>query len=391
MSGRAMRAGAASSVVVFGATSYLGQYVLSDLLRRGHRVIAVTRNPELSSILLRPFDGRITVARSSDLQAGGEAVAALVNLAYVKTEKPHRLMRQNAQLVRSIHDTAVRVGARRLVHASTMAVFGYEFDDAPKPVRAGRRFGDPYIESKLSAEHHLERLQPRGSYALAMVRLGNIVGPGSPVWVANLAQRMLEGRPVGVAGRDGYSNAALAANIASYIGHLVGQEPATLGAFGRFHHLAELSATRWSCFVDAFADCLGVAPIRIGRVPGRASPGGRALLAGMVKSAYGGNAGGYARTLFGALPMDGIVERLLSSAKTALVGGALSVSGFAGPADRDILTILSSAHEFRSHTLPGWTPPVSLTEAIRGMVQSLREGGFAQPAPALSERELAAV
>lgn len=365
------------AVVVFGSTSYLGQYVLRDLLDREYRVVALTRNPAISSILLREFERRVTVCRAEDLPADLGEVSAVVNLAYVKTERPHRLMRQNAALARSVDATVRRLGARRLLHASTMAVFGYEFDGEPQPVPARRRYGDPYIESKIAAETMLRALAAEGRYALALLRLGNIIGPGSPVWAANLAQRLLEGRPVGVAGRDGYSNAALAANIASYFGHLVTCSESALGSFGEFHHVAEFSATRWSAFVDGFAGRMQVAPVRVDGVPVPASPALRWLLAAKLKATYAGRLGGYARAAFGAIDAERIADRLLFSAKTALVGGTLGGSHYAVPADRDLLAILSSTRQFRSHVLPDWTPPLSLEEAMAAMLTWLDEAGFA--------------
>ena len=190
-----------ATVVLFGATSYLGQYVLDDLLARGYAVVAVTRNLAAGEILLYPWKDRIDVTTSDKLTAASN-VTAVVNLAYVKGEMPHRLYRRNDLLMRRVHDATVQLGAARLVHVSTQAVFGYQFSEPPRPVRAVRRDGDMYVESKVHAELLLEELQSSARYRLDIVRPGNIVGEGSPVWTASLAQRLLDGSPVGVAGRD---------------------------------------------------------------------------------------------------------------------------------------------------------------------------------------------
>ena len=61
-----------------------------------------------------------------------------------------------------------------------------------------------------------------------LTRPGNILGPGSPTWVAGPAQRLLEARPVAVAGIDGFSNAAFAPNLADYLARVVETPAAAL-------------------------------------------------------------------------------------------------------------------------------------------------------------------
>ncbi|AGB21356.1 nucleoside-diphosphate-sugar epimerase [Mycobacterium sp. JS623] len=363
------------TVVLFGATSYLGQYVLDDLLARSYRVLAVTRNPAVSEILLHPWKDRITVIAPDQLAAAGQAEAVL-NLAYIKVEKPHRLFRQNALLMQRIHDAAAQLGAARLVHVSTQAVFGYEFSERPRPVRAVRRAGDAYVESKVDAELLLEELQSRARYRLDIVRLGNIVGEGAPGWTANLAQRLLDGRPVGVAGRDGYSNAAFAQNIASYLGHLVAAPVSSGQEIGRYHHFADLSALRWSTLIARFAEAIGVMPVLAAPTAAPTRATARPAIAGTLKMLYGGPIGRLVRRSLARVEVDEAIDAAIFATKTAL-GADVSVDPFEVPEDRDLLAILSSEHEFRSHVVSDWSRPVADGEALARMERWVSEAGFA--------------
>ncbi|MBB5164251.1 NAD(P)-dependent oxidoreductase [Mycobacterium sp. AZCC_0083] len=367
-----------STVVLFGATSYLGQYVLDDLLERGYRVLAVTRNPAVSEILLYPWKDRITVIAPDQLGAAGEA-AAVLNLAYIKVEKPHRLIQQNALLMQRVHDAAVRLGAARLVHVSTQAVFGYKFEEPPRPMRAVRRAGDAYVESKVHAELLLEKLQSGARHRLDIVRLGNIVGEGSPGWTANLAQRLIDGRPVGIDGRDGYSNAAFAPNIASYLGHLVDTPTSSRGEFGQYHHFADLSALRWSAIVARYADAVGVAPVLAAPIAPPARATLRPALARTLGMVYKGPIGRVTRrSLARVSAIDAAIDAAIFETKTAL-GAGLAVDPFEVPQDRDLLAILSSEHEFRPHVVSDWTRPVANDEALDRMARWIVEAGFAIP------------
>ncbi len=131
--------------------------------------------------------------------------------------------------------------------------------------------GDAYVESKVHAELVLEKLQASAKYRLDIVRLGNIVGEGSPAWTANLAQRLLDGRAVGVAGSDGYSNAAFAPQRRLLPRHLVAAGGnSSADQFGRYHHFADLSGLRWSTFfIERFAEAAGVLPTYATALPGQ--------------------------------------------------------------------------------------------------------------------------
>ena len=133
--------------VVFGATSYLGGFVLDALLARGLKVVAVTRNPGTASILLHGWADRIEVSRTG--QVGDQRADAVVNLAYVKQAVPVGLVRQNRALASAVASAARAAGAPVVVQVSSAAVFGYRPDRDPVPGPAPHLPGDAYIEQNL--------------------------------------------------------------------------------------------------------------------------------------------------------------------------------------------------------------------------------------------------
>ncbi len=363
------------TVVLFGATSYLGQYVLDDLLSRDCRVVAVTRNPVVSEILLYRWNDRITVMSPDQLSTVG-AAEAVVNLAYIKVERPHRVFRQNNLLIRRVHDAALNLGARRLVHVSTQAVFGYEFEEPPRPMRAVRRVGDSYIESKADAELLLEDLRSDAEYSLDIVRLGNIVGEGAPGWTASLAQRLVDGRPVGVTDRDGYSNAAFAPNIAAYLGFLATSPLGVQHVEGIYHHFADLSELRWSEIIGRFAEAVGVSPVLATAAADATGSSLRPAIAGTLKKLYTGPVGRVAKRSLARVESVDAIDAAIFATKTALGAGS-EVDPFDLSRDSDLLAILSSEYEFRNHLAAGWTPPVNDVEAVDRMARWVVDAGFA--------------
>ena len=190
------------TTIVFGASSYVGSTVTRKLLERGDRVIAVSRRPAIARILLPEQSESLSIAAAEDVAGltGGEAVS-IVNFAYVKDAPPHLLYRQNKALVTAIGEVAAAADCRRLIHISTSAVFGPRLETSPEPSQVrSAPVEDLYAESKVHAEHLIEGLRGSAGGELAILRLGNVIGPGSPIWVAGLAQRIMEVKPVGIRG-----------------------------------------------------------------------------------------------------------------------------------------------------------------------------------------------
>jgi len=121
------------TVLLYGGTSYVGQYLLRSLLDSETRIVAVINNPVSSKILLGGHMGAVELV-TQDKAVCESDVRAIINLAYVRTASPHRANRENERLMGFIHEAATRTGCDRVIHASTIAVFGYEPTETPRPV-----------------------------------------------------------------------------------------------------------------------------------------------------------------------------------------------------------------------------------------------------------------
>jgi len=66
------------TVLVTGATGFIGQMLVQALQQDGHRVIALTRDPERAT---RLFDGKVRCIAAMDALAADERVDVIVNLA----------------------------------------------------------------------------------------------------------------------------------------------------------------------------------------------------------------------------------------------------------------------------------------------------------------------
>jgi nucleoside-diphosphate-sugar epimerase len=249
------------TVILIGGTSYVASSLIRALSGGGYRQLVVTRRPRIAQMLLGDLLDQIEVVSADEaIERAAGTRPTTVNFAYVKNAAKHKVYPATRALIESIDRVATATFADRIIHMSTVAVFGYRFAQRPQPVPVRWQPGDGHTDLKIFAEHALARAASHAGYRLAIVRLGNVIGPGANPWTAGIAFSMLENKPLGQAGHLGYSNATYVKNIASYTQHLDAPVPA-LETFGTYHHLAEFSAHSWKEICDRMAQVIGASDL----------------------------------------------------------------------------------------------------------------------------------
>ncbi|WP_278101832.1 NAD-dependent epimerase/dehydratase family protein [Microbacterium proteolyticum] len=188
------------TVLVTGATGYLGTRVVADLLQRGTRVRAVVRSldaePALRAAVRRAGADdtglELTLASLTEDAGWDAAVSGVAGIYHLAS--PMTLATKDANLLAPARDGALRVvraardaGIRRVVLTSSFAAVGY----SPKPLNAeGEReydesdWTDPdapglpdYPRSKTLAERAVWDFVEREGNGLELVVL-------NPTWIA---------------------------------------------------------------------------------------------------------------------------------------------------------------------------------------------------------------
>jgi len=366
-------------VLVFGATSYVGSFLIEELSSHGFSVVAVVRDSVTTRMLLPSLHEKAEVVMMGDtkwVQNGHEEVAGIVNLAYVKNLSNFGFRSMNRNLIEGIHRCAMTSRARRVVHVSTQAVFGYSFKTRPTPRRVRENKIDPYIETKIQAEHLWERLASAASYNLAIVRLGNVIGPGSPAWTGRLAQRILEGRVLPSDEQSGYSNATYVKNVANYVKHILTRDPVELNTFGSYHHLAEFSPYSWYEILYPMAEAIGRGLVSV-REAQRARRLRKELPGRLIRVASASSAGQRLRSILLRLPRTPLLENVVEKLKGLRISDDhLMRPGIQDASDRALMDILRSDVRFDSHTLGSWVPPIDFSEAMLEICEWLKEANY---------------
>ncbi|MHB8573792.1 MAG: NAD-dependent epimerase/dehydratase family protein [Dehalococcoidia bacterium] len=203
------------NVLVLGGAGFIGPRVMRRLVERGHNVSCMDINPHTPA--LAELTGRIQVS-GGDVTLMDDVVQAMLetkpdrvlNLAYLLgsgENDPHFGVRLNILGMDNCFEAARLCGIRRVVYASSLAVYGQQrhFGDRAV-VEDDLRMGTGiYAVSKVYNEHQAEWYNRAYKMAITGVRPANVTGPDKVRGSMDHVQCITEparGRPVEFPFRD---------------------------------------------------------------------------------------------------------------------------------------------------------------------------------------------
>lgn len=181
-----------ATVLLTGASGFLGVHTMHRLLEDGHRVRAFVRTPSRLEANLLPLgveleDSRIEVAEGdmtnvSSVRTAVSGCDAVIHAAATysfRRSDRERMLRENAVGTRTVLQAGLDAGASTLVHvSSTVALVrpGGSTIDHTSPL--GEAAG-PYGDSKVASEAVARELQAAGA-PVTIVNPGGVLGPHDP-------------------------------------------------------------------------------------------------------------------------------------------------------------------------------------------------------------------
>ena len=181
-----------STVLLTGASGFVGAHTVHELLRRGHRVRALVRSPGKLGTALSPLgvsadDERLDVvtgdmtdaAAVTSAAAGCDAVIHAAAVYSFKRRDRQTMLRGNVDGTRLVLEAGRDAGATHLVHVSSTVALtrqGRPILDHRSPLGPG--FG-PYSESKVASERVARTMQQHGD-PVTIVNPGGVLGPHDP-------------------------------------------------------------------------------------------------------------------------------------------------------------------------------------------------------------------
>jgi len=193
------------SVIVTGATGFVGSHLAYRLLHDGCHVIAIARPSKTESAHERVADALCRAAARPSLDGAGarlqvvdgditlenlgmpkdklQQIAAstdaiwhcAASLSFTEDERDE-IFRMNVDGARRVLDFAEQTRGRRLHHVSTAYVAGIRDAAAETDLDEGQKFRNPYEESKCRAEQLVVERHRRQSIAATVYRPSIVIG-----------------------------------------------------------------------------------------------------------------------------------------------------------------------------------------------------------------------
>jgi len=191
------------TLLVTGASGFVGQAVCRQAAARGLRVRAVVRDayPEIDGVAFAKVPGLDAAtdwtSALADCRSVVHAAARVHIMSDTASDPLAEFRRVNVQGTLQLARQAAAAGVRRFVFVSSVKVHGesttpghpFTAHDTPAPE-------DPYGISKLEAEQGLRQIAAETGLEVAIVRPPLVYGPGVKANFASLLRWLGRGRPL---------------------------------------------------------------------------------------------------------------------------------------------------------------------------------------------------
>lgn len=186
--------------LVTGASGFIGGCLARQLVRAGHEVAALVRNPQAAGdlkdagVALHQGD----VRDKSSLRAPISGLDGLFHLAAwyrIGVRSRREAYQTNVEGTRNVLETARELGVARIVYTSTVAVSS---DTGGRLVDEGFRHQGPWLSqyerTKWLAHYRVARPMAEAGLPLVILQPGVVYGPGDPSAIGTAIRQYLQGR-----------------------------------------------------------------------------------------------------------------------------------------------------------------------------------------------------
>lgn len=218
---------ALGTVLVTGATGFIGRSVCNHLNNEGFRVLAGIRGagsqvtPGCTPVIVRDSDPSI----KADRFEGVFAVVHAAGLAHVQREDSEsEYVRVNALFTKEVAEAAAAAGVKKFIFLSSTRVLGDATDlHVPLDDTSTEDPTSPYCHSKALAEQYLRAIAHASDMEIYILRLPVVYGPGAKANIARLLAYANSSLPnIFIRSRARRSMISLE-NVNSAVGHVLRQ------------------------------------------------------------------------------------------------------------------------------------------------------------------------
>jgi nucleoside-diphosphate-sugar epimerase len=247
---------AGKTVLVTGATGFLGSALTTRLAQDGARVRALARNPQKTKYIASLPGVEIVAGDVTNADQMHQAVRGCEIVFHVAAALGGPLNEQrqiNTFGTRNVANAAVAAGALRMVHVSSVGVYGYRQTGDVTEATPPNPGQDPYNITKAEAESELLEIASASHMPYSIIRPAMIYGPHSGMWTGQFF-RLAKRRPTVFIGRGNGTTFPIFVDDVGDLMILLAQHP---DAVGETFNCAPDPSPTWREFLGAYSKLVG--------------------------------------------------------------------------------------------------------------------------------------
>jgi predicted dehydrogenase/nucleoside-diphosphate-sugar epimerase len=243
-------------VLVTGGTGFIGSRLVECLSGCGADIRVLVRNlatvPPIARFPIKIVQGEITDLTA--VKKAAEGCDIIFHCAYGNTGSPSEQKAVTIRGTENILKAALEYNVKRIVHVSTVSVYGRtkngQIDES-----AQRRYSkNPYADSKLKAEKLAFYYFKKYGLGVSIVQPTIVYGPSGRTWTVGLVNQLKNGRVIMIEDGSGLCNAVYVDDVVSAILLAATKEEAVGEAF----LISAEKPVTWRQFYGAYENMLGV-------------------------------------------------------------------------------------------------------------------------------------
>ncbi len=238
-------AGQPETVLVTGASGFVGRHIIQHLCNRGQRVRALVRRVPSES-----FDPSVELAIGNLSQPESYAAALDGAAAVVHAALTDNLADEPRATTALFHLSA-RAGVRKFVHLSSIAIYG----NPPLPMVTENTppvpSSDAYSRTKLAIEEALKATSTE--VEITILRLSCVYGPGAGWWTHGLLSQMRHGNLILVDDGAGTANLIHVSDAAALVAQVIERSGSPFEIF----NVTDGKPLPWSRYFEQLESRLG--------------------------------------------------------------------------------------------------------------------------------------
>lgn len=185
------------TMAITGAGGFIGARMVERAVQRGLRVKGLDIAPQ-GAARAKEAGAEVIIGGVNDAEAVAELcegadivfhTAAMMKESGSMDEFRHI----NVDGSRLVAQTAADAGVQRLIHLSSVMVYGFDYPPEVTEEGPKRGEGNPYCTTKYESEQAVFDSHEQGDLEVTVLRPGDVFGPGSKPWVVRPLEMMKQG------------------------------------------------------------------------------------------------------------------------------------------------------------------------------------------------------